>query len=126
MRDTVREHGAGTAFFLDGDYLRDANHLSDEVSRLAAAYRADAPVRRLFIDEITAVTDWERGLKRVLDRGELRRVLVVTTGSRATDLRHGSEGLPGQPPSKPTASAASRSRRSSRAAPDLRRGAASA
>jgi predicted AAA+ superfamily ATPase len=96
MRDTVREHGPGTAFFLDGDYLRDSAHLSAEVSRLAAAYRPEAPVRRLFIDEITAVADWERGLKRVLDRGELRRTLVVTTGSRATDLRHGSERLPGR------------------------------
>ncbi len=96
MRDTVREHGPGTAFFLDGDYLRDAEHLSSEMSRLAAAYRADAPVRRLFVDEITAVADWERGLKRVLDRGELRRVLVVTTGSRATDLRRGAERLPGR------------------------------
>jgi predicted AAA+ superfamily ATPase len=96
MRDTVREHGPGTAFFLDGDYLRDADHLAAEASRLAAAYRVDAPVRRLFIDEATAVADWERGLKRVLDRGELRRVLVVTTGSRATDLRRGSERLPGR------------------------------
>lgn len=96
MRDTVREHGPGAAFFLDGDYLRDADHLSAEVSRLALAYRADAPVRRLFIDEITAVAGWEHGLKRVLDRGELRRVLVVTTGSRATDLRRGFERLPGR------------------------------
>lgn len=96
VRDTVRTHGPGTAFFLDGDYVRDADHLSAEVSRLAAAYRAEAPVRRLFIDEITAVAEWERGLKRVLDRGELRSVLVVTTGSRATDLRRGSERLPGR------------------------------
>src|SRR5207249_9932670 len=66
------------------------------VARLAAVCGVDAPVRRLFIDEITAVDDWESGLKRVLDRGELRRVLVVTTGSRASDLRHGSERLPGR------------------------------
>jgi predicted AAA+ superfamily ATPase len=96
VRDTVRQHGPGTAFFLDGDYVRDADHLSAEVLRLAAAYRANAPVRRLFIDEITAVADWERGLKRVLDRGDLRGVLVVTTGSRATDLRRGAERLPGR------------------------------
>jgi predicted AAA+ superfamily ATPase len=96
IRDTVRRHGAGTALLLDGDYLRDADHLASELSRLAAAFKADAPVRRLFVDEITAVPDWERGLKRVLDRGELRRVLVVTTGSRASDLRHGAERLPGR------------------------------
>jgi len=95
-RDTVRRHGPGTALFLDGDYLRDADHLADELSRLAGAFRRDAPVRRLFVDEITAVADWQRGLKRVLDRGELRRVLVVTTGSRAADLRHGAERLPGR------------------------------
>jgi predicted AAA+ superfamily ATPase len=96
IRDTVRKHGPGTAFFLDGDYLRDADHLAAEVSRLASAFRSDAPVRRLFIDEITAVGEWERGLKRVLDRGELKRVLVITTGSRATDLRRGFERLPGR------------------------------
>ncbi|MGH7820435.1 MAG: AAA family ATPase, partial [Candidatus Binatia bacterium] len=96
IRDTVRRHGPGSALFLDGDYLRDSDHLGSELSRLAAAFRPDAPVRRLFVDEITAVADWERGLKRVLDRGELRRVLVVTTGSRATDLRRGGERLPGR------------------------------
>jgi len=96
LRDTVRRHGPGTALFLDGDYLRDSDQLASELSRLAATFRRDAPVRRLFVDEITAVADWERGLKRVLDRGELRRILVVTTGSRATDLRHGAERLPGR------------------------------
>jgi len=53
-------------------------------------------VRRLFIDEITAVDHWERALKLLVDRGELRRVLVVTTGFRATDLRRGAERLPGR------------------------------
>ncbi len=96
VRETVARHGPGTALLLDGDHLRDADHLASELSRLAATFRPDAPVRRLFVDEITAVAEWERGLKRVLDRGELRRVLVVTTGSRAADLRHGSERLPGR------------------------------
>ncbi|MGH7859269.1 MAG: ATP-binding protein [Candidatus Binatia bacterium] len=96
MRDTVLRHGPGAALFLDGDYLRDNDHLSSELSRLAGAFRSDAPVRRLFVDEITSIAQWERGLKRVLDRGELRRILVVTTGSRATDLRRGAERLPGR------------------------------
>lgn len=96
LKQTVREHGPGTALFLDGDYISDADHLASEVSRLSTAFAKNAKVRRLFIDEITAVTDWELGLKRVLDRGELRHVLVVTTGSRAADLRHGAERLPGR------------------------------
>jgi predicted AAA+ superfamily ATPase len=96
MRDTAARYGPGSALFLDGDYLRDADHLAAELSRLAGAFRRDAPVRRLFIDEVTAVAGWEQGIKRVLDRGELRRVLIITTGSRAADLRHGAERLPGR------------------------------
>ncbi len=96
MRETIEEHGPGSALFLDGDHLRDADHLAEELLRLARAFRKDAPLRRLFVDEITAIPDWVRGLKRVLDRGELRGVLVVTTGSHASDLRHGKERLPGR------------------------------
>jgi len=53
-------------------------------------------VKRLFVDEISAVPRWERALKRLADRGELRQVLVVTTGSKATDIRRGAERLPGR------------------------------
>ena len=66
------------------------------VREVRVLYRPDAPVRRLFLDEVTAVADWQLGLKRLLDAGELRDVLVVTTGSRATDLRRGVERLPGR------------------------------
>jgi uncharacterized protein len=96
LRETVAEHGPGSALYLDGDSIADDVSLSSELERMATAFRPDAPVRRLFIDEITAIDNWARGLKRVLDRGELRRVLVVTTGSRATDLRRASERLPGR------------------------------
>jgi predicted AAA+ superfamily ATPase len=96
IRDTLVEYGPGTALFLDGDHLRDVDHLAAELSNLAGSFAKHAPVKRLFIDEITAVEGWERAVKRVWDRGELRDVLVVTTGSHAGDLRHGTERLPGR------------------------------
>ena len=96
LRQTVEQHGPGSALFLDGDHCRDAEDLSRQISDTVQLFRKDAPVRRLFIDEITAVEGWEKGLKRPLDRGELAKVLVVTTGSRATDLRRGFERLPGR------------------------------
>jgi len=55
-----------------------------------------AAVQRLFIDEVSAVPNWERALKRIADRGQLRNVLVITTGSKAADIRRGSERLPGR------------------------------
>ena len=94
LRDTVIRHGPGSGLFLNGDHWADADDLVLQLSALAGTFRRDAPVRRLFVDEITAVPGWSRALKRVLDRGELRDVLVVTTGSRATDLRRGIERVP--------------------------------
>ncbi len=96
VRSTVETFGPGSALMLDGDDIRDDEHLSHELRKLSALFRPEAAVKRLFIDEITAIRNWQRGLKRVLDRGELRDVLVVTTGSHAADLRHGAERLPGR------------------------------
>lgn len=96
LRATVAQAGPGSAFYLNGDHLADATALVDEIRALAPMFRRDAPVRRLFIDEVTAVDGWEKALKRVLDADVLHDVLVVTTGSRATDLRRGSERLPGR------------------------------
>src|SRR5437773_248813 len=36
LRDTALQYGPGSALFLDGDYLRDADQLAKELSRLAA------------------------------------------------------------------------------------------
>ena len=96
IRETVQRFGPGTAFYLNGDELRDDTALIEQIRLLLPLYAVKAPVRRLFIDEITAVKGWQRALKVLLDAGELRHVLLVTTGSRASDLRHGAERLPGR------------------------------
>jgi predicted AAA+ superfamily ATPase len=96
LRDTIAEHGAGTAYYLNGDEIFSQAELYQRLIELDAAFSASSPLRRIFIDEITAVVDWERAVKRAYDEGHLRRTLVVTTGSRARDLRRGSERLPGR------------------------------
>jgi predicted AAA+ superfamily ATPase len=96
IRATIRQFGPGTALYLNGDELSGADALGRAIRELVPLFARSAGVKRLFIDEITAVAGWERVLKRLLDAGELRDVLVVTTGSRATDLRRGVERLPGR------------------------------
>lgn len=96
IRTTIVKHGRGSALYLNGDEIEDVRQLTAVVRETIAAFRTDADVRRLFIDEITAVKNWEKGLKVLLDAGELKRTLVVTTGSKATDLRRGAERLPGR------------------------------
>lgn len=96
IQRTVRQFGPGSCFVLNGDELRNGRDLIESVRTLLPLFSTTARVRRLFIDEITALGDWQTALKRLLDAGELRNVLVVTTGSKAADLRHGSERLPGR------------------------------
>ncbi len=93
---TIETFGAGSAFYLNGDFLSDANALSRELIKLAISFNRDVVVKRIFIDEITSISDWELVIKRLVDNGMLRDVLIVTTGSKATDLRRGSERLPGR------------------------------
>jgi predicted AAA+ superfamily ATPase len=96
IAETIERFGPGTAFYLNGDEIRHHESLAEQVRLLLPLYSTNASVRRLFIDEITAVVDWERAIKMLADAGELRRVLLVTTGSKAADLRRGAERLPGR------------------------------
>jgi len=96
LLETVERFGRGSALYLNGDEVLSTGDFADRLRALAASYAPDAPVRRLFIDEITTIPDWQQALKAAIDRGEMRRVLVITTGSRATDLRRGTERLPGR------------------------------
>lgn len=94
--NTIQQFGAGTAYYLNGENIPGENALENELENVIAAFSKQASVRRVFIDEITAIPRWEIVLKRMVDRGKLSRVLVVTTGSKATDLRRGAERLPGR------------------------------
>ena len=50
----------------------------------------------LFLDELTSVTEWQRGIKWLVDVGDLRHCTVLVTGSRATDILRGADALPGR------------------------------
>jgi len=93
---TIEEFGPGSAYYLNGENIFTADKLENEMDIILASFEKNAKVKRIFIDEITAVEKWEIALKRMADRGKLAKVLVVTTGSKATDLRRGTEKLPGR------------------------------
>lgn len=93
---TAEEFGPGSVFYLNGDEIRNESELEEQLLMLCKMFSPKAAVRRIFVDEITAIKSWEKALKRLIDRNELPNVLVVTTGSKATDLRQGAERLPGR------------------------------
>lgn len=96
VADTITEFGRGAALYLNGDEITDTIELMNKIRSLIELFNPNATVKRLFIDEITAVDDWQKAIKRLADAGELRNILLVTTGSKATDLRRSIERLPGR------------------------------
>lgn len=96
IEQTIIEFGPGSALYLNGDEIADQQNMMDDIRTTIQLFNTNAKVKRLFIDEITAITDWQKSLKRLLDAGELKKVLLVTTGSKASDLRRGIERLPGR------------------------------
>jgi uncharacterized protein len=93
---SIKQFGTGCALYLNGDEIIDHTALTEAIKLLIQLFAVTAKVKRLFIDEITAIQHWEKSIKRLIDGGELKDVLVITTGSRATDLRRGIERLPGR------------------------------
>ena len=60
------------------------------------ARRAPEGRRYLFLDEISSVPDWQKGIKWLVDTGNLRGCTVLATGSHSIDLRNAAERLPGR------------------------------
>ncbi len=96
LKETIQTYGPGSAFYLNGDDIKNHDDLLRQVEELVPLYSSKAAVKRLFVDEITAVPHWEQAVKRAADRGVLRDILLISTGSKAADLRRGIERLPGR------------------------------
>lgn len=96
IKKTVKTFGPGSALYLNGDEIPTYVDLLNELQTLINLFPPAAKTKRIFIDEITAIPDWQRAVKRLADAGELAEILLITTGSKATDLRHGLERLPGR------------------------------
>src|SRR5262249_20475800 len=62
LLQTLEEFGAASAYFLNGDDITDADELEARVLEVISLFSPKAAVRRLFIDEISAVPNWERAL----------------------------------------------------------------
>ena len=69
------------------------NLVSIVAAYLDLARRDEASRLYIFLDEISSVRDWQKGIKSLYDSGRLRNCTVVLTGSHSIDLRKASETL---------------------------------
>lgn len=72
------------------DFVELINLYLDWVSR----FQLDR--KYLFLDEISAVKNWEKGLKYLVDTGKLTNTTIILTGSHAIDIKYSIERLPGR------------------------------
>jgi len=94
--ESARQYGSGSTLYLNGDEIVNEKELYQQLENLSLLFAPECTVKRLFIDEISAVSGWVRAIKRGVDSGLLRDVLLVLTGSKATQIRRGTERLPGR------------------------------
>lgn len=50
----------------------------------------------IFLDEISSIRDWQKGIKHLVDAGLLQECTVILTGSHSLDIKSASERLPGR------------------------------
>ncbi|MBS7637683.1 ATP-binding protein [Candidatus Bathyarchaeota archaeon] len=84
-------------FYWACDQVESFERLSSIIdSYLDWARRFTNEMLYLFLDEVSGVKDWQRGIKYLYDMGRLRNCLVVLTGSHSLDLVKATESLAGR------------------------------
>jgi predicted AAA+ superfamily ATPase len=96
VKDTIEDFGKGTAFYLNGDDFTSSEDFYEALLQLEKSFLLKAKVKRIFVDEVTSLDQWEKVFKRAYDKGHLKDILVITTGSNARDILRGTEKLPGR------------------------------
>jgi predicted AAA+ superfamily ATPase len=90
------ERGESRVFYFSFDLHQHPDILYDAVRRAKSLHPDPEGPWYLFLDEVTSVPQWQRGVKVAWDQGVTREDFVLLTGSSAHDLKTGAEQLPGR------------------------------
>lgn len=90
------ERGESRVFYFSFDLHQQPDVLYDAIRRAKSLHPDPAGPWYLFLDEVTSVPQWQRGIKVAWDQGLTREDFLLLTGSSAHDLRSGAEQLPGR------------------------------
>ena len=85
-------------FYYSFDLCRTPRELADVVGwyiRLTDGMW-DGARRYIFLDEVSTVPNWQKGIKWLVDRNIIANSTILATGSDAIDLRRSIERLPGR------------------------------
>lgn len=84
-------------FYFSLDRIEDFNQLYELIDCYLRNARPGNPKRLyVFLDEISFVREWQRGIKALADEGKLKKVTLLMTGSNLIDIQKGAERMPGR------------------------------
>ena len=83
-------------FYWTCDLIEGPKGLVSIVEEFLELNRFNEERRYIFLDEISAVKNWQRGIKHLHDTGRLHNTTLILTGSHSLDIRRAAERLPGR------------------------------
>jgi len=97
IRDLIRrEIDPRNIFYWTCDLIEGPKGLVDIVEEFLEFSRFNGGRRYIFLDEVSAVKDWQRGIKHLYDTDRLHESTLILTGSHSLDIRRAAERLPGR------------------------------
>jgi len=87
-----------SVFYFSLDRIEDFNQLYELLVCYFRNIRPEGVNERLylFLDEISFVREWQRGIKALADEGKLKNTTLLLTGSNLVDVSEGTERMPGR------------------------------
>lgn len=92
IAEIVKKEKPTEVLYLNAEMLRDRFELSDTMKTVEKLYKP----HHIFIDEISAVEEWEITIKALVDEGFFEEKQVLLTGSNSLNIMKKSEQLPGR------------------------------
>jgi predicted AAA+ superfamily ATPase len=86
-------------FYYSFDLVSSRSELVEVIEaylRLSKRHRKKSNRTYLFLDEVSSVSDWQKGIKWLIDNNRLENCTVLATGSQAVNILNATERLPGR------------------------------
>lgn len=98
MIKNLLEHDvpARQIFYFTCDLIDNPRNIVETVSTYLDAVRPSDERAYIFLDEVSSVRNWQKGIKYLHDKGSLKSTTVILTGSHTLDIKKASERLPGR------------------------------
>jgi uncharacterized protein len=90
------KRGESRVLYFSFDLHQEPDVLYDAIRRAKNLHPDPEGPWYVFLDEVTSVPQWQRGVKVAWDQGLTREDFLLLTGSSAHDLKSGAEQLPGR------------------------------